>query len=123
MPRRGLLISVRKLQNFAFSPVRADNLKSDGKTRGRESTGNRDGWQSPHIYWAGVAEQQNFTRPEELWELLQLRNRGSEHRCGWSDQNVYVLKNAIDFAAYFFLFEAPLLNLRAADALALAYAA
>ena len=78
---------------------------------------------SPHTFTGRVLRSSNFTRPEELWELLQLRNRGSEHRCGWSDQNVYVLKNAIDFAAYFFLFEAPLLNLRAADALALAYAA
>src|SRR5208282_1776408 len=113
----------RKVQNFAFSPVRADYLKSDGKTRGRESTWNRDGWQSPHIYWASIAEQQNFTRPEELWVLLQLRNRGSEHRCGWSDQKVYVLKNATDFAPYLFLFATPLLNFGAADALALPYAA
>ena len=82
MPGCSLLIGIRKPEYRVFPPVCSDDLQSDGKTSGRESTGNRERGQSPHIYRARIAEQQEFAWAEKVWVLLQFIDCRSRNWCG-----------------------------------------
>src|ERR1700732_4645271 len=101
----------------------ADNLQADGKTGGGKSGGNRDRRQAPRVYRAGIAEQQEFLRTEQIRVLLQFIDRRRGNRCGCSYKDVYLLKHLVDLGANLFEFAAALLNLRWADVLAFADAA
>ncbi len=97
--------------------MRADDLKSDGKTCSGESAWNRDRRQSPYICGAGIAEQQEFAWAEEIWVFLQLGDRGRRNWRGWGYKDVHILKYSLDLAADLFQFTMPLLTLSGADIL------
>jgi len=99
--------------------MRAGDLQSDGKTSARKSARNRDRRQSPQIYRTGIAKQQKLPRTEQIRVLLQFSNRRGGNRYGWSYQKVYILKHVLDVVAYLLQFAAALLDLLAADVLAL----
>ena len=69
VPRGGLLVRMGKPQHTRLAPVRTDDLQPDGESGLGEAAGNRDGRQSPYVYRASIAQQQNFTRAQEVGVL------------------------------------------------------
>src|SRR5438270_9137005 len=92
MPGRRLLIGKCNSKNQVLSPGWPRDLQSNGQSRLREPTRNRNRWQPPHVEWSRIPEQPEFCGTQRFWTGFEFCNDRSRHRSCRSYEHIHIRK-------------------------------